>query len=166
MNQKIIGDSISQLLSNLNRIYETLKFADQKAGVLIAANSTILAVSDTLLKSSTASTLRVAAFIGAIGLVAGTALAFSVIVPRGNKVISKRSVGIVDSYRINAHSSLEEYLKIVSTADVEDFISELHLMQYDYSVISCIKYSWLRKSIWVSAVAWVITLTSIALSKY
>src|SRR5262245_47930626 len=119
------GDAVGYLLANLNRIYEGLKFADQKAGVLIAANSALLALTDKLLDVKTSTPLRVSAFIGAVGLIIGAAFAFWAIIPRGGRLISKRGLGVVDSVRSNAYQDVDTFLDASANSSQDSVIKEL-----------------------------------------
>lgn len=143
--------SIELLLANHQLVHENIKFADQKASILITLNGGLIAGVYALIDAS----IPRAPFLGfTICVLLAVAIGFSlwVIRPRGSENLH-RGPGVIDAIRISLFT-FEDFQKRVSTISRADLVGELQAFLYDRARIDERKYRYLRYSLAVSAVGW------------
>lgn len=148
-------DTLELLLINHQQIHENIKFADQKASAIIAANSALLALSYSLIQPSIKFTLFAGFFVCFV-LAVSIAIAFLVIKPRGG-LNNQKNPGVFDPKRI-ARYSLEDYQQRMSEISTTELLNELGVFIYDRACIDNQKYFFLRLSLIISAIAWILSL--------
>jgi hypothetical protein len=152
MNQEINAkDSLELLLMNHQHIHENIKFADQKASAIIAANGALLALSYSLIQPSVKFTLFMGFFVCLV-LAISIAIAFLVIKPRSH-IKKQENFSIFDPKCI-ARYKLEDYQNRMNEISTKDLLVELRKFIYDRACIDNQKYIFLRLSLFVSAIGW------------
>jgi hypothetical protein len=145
--------SFQMLLLNQQHIHENLKFADQKASGLIALNAALIGAIYPLARPHNQLSIWVGVF--AFAMIAGIACSLCVIYPRGHRRRCEQGKqGIVDADRICQHPSMEAYASACANISDEELLKEARELIYHRSKINRKKYTFLRRSIWVSVVGW------------
>jgi hypothetical protein len=156
-------DAIELLLLNHQQIHENIKFADQKASALIAANGALLALTYSLIDQKVPFSLSIG-FPLCLLLAVAIGLSFWVVKPRGERN-RKRGPGVVDSIRICLYS-LEAYKARLSDISTDELLDELRTFIHDRAWIDARKYLFLRRSLIASAIGWITALMFAAWSKF
>lgn len=155
-------DAIELLLLNHQQIHENIKFADQKASALIAANGALLALTYSLIDRKVPYSLSIGLPLCLL-LAVAIALSFWVVKPRGERN-RERGPGVIDSIRICLYS-LEDYQARLSAISTAELLDELRTFVHDRAYIDSRKYFFLRGSLIASAIAWIAALLFAAWSK-
>jgi hypothetical protein len=162
---KLIREQIGFLQTNQQQVHENIKFADAKAGVVITADSALLASVYAVISSANLRPKSLAAFTSVgvcLLLISGAALGFLVVKPRGEKNRS-RGFGVVDADRINQTEKNRQsqttdddtyFMSEIENISDRALIKEMHELIFDRSFINHRKYLWLRRSLKVSALGW------------
>lgn len=148
-----VKDKITLLFLNHQQIQENIKFADQKAGAVIAANGALLALSYSLIHPAHIPHSLFAGLLVCFVLLIGIGSAFWVVRPRGEQN-RKRGYGIIDAIRINL-SSHEQFQHSVSEVSDEQLLEELVSFIYDRAHIDQKKYFYLKISMVASLIGWI-----------
>ena len=163
MKKDFSGKEVLELLFIQHQhVHENIKLADQKASAIIAANGALLALSYSLIQPSVKFTLFVGLVVCFV-LVLSIAMAFLVIKPRGESNKNKFP-SIFDPKQI-AQYSLNDYQKRSSEISTEELLKDLRVFIYNRSCIDSEKYIFLRLSLIISAVGWILSLLFAALIK-
>jgi len=149
-------DSIELLLLNHQQIHENIKFADQKAGAVIAADTAVLALTYSQIEPAKLSHLFILGVLVCLILSIAIGLAFFVVRPRGEKN-REIGAGFVDSIRISLYSH-DQFQAKLSQLDLGDLLGEVQTLVYDRAHIDQRKYFYLRVSLIVSLVGWTVAL--------
>ncbi len=147
---------LNQLLSSHQHIHENIKFADQKAIVIIGLNVGLLGTVYQLLKPDAGSSTLFGVSVCCI-LAIGTALGIMVIRPRGNRNKS-RGAGIVDAARIGQYDRAEDFRDAYLNASDAEITKQTLIFIHDRAHIDRRKYLWLRGSLYVSTLGWIAAL--------
>ncbi|WP_367848008.1 hypothetical protein [Rhodoferax sp. WC2427] len=156
MDASVFKQTVEMLFQNNQQIHENIKFADQKAGAVITANTALLALIYSTIPSGAVLCKLWTGFLVCFILAVAIALAFFAIKPRGSRNL-RRGPGVVDSIRINLYG-LRDYLDRAATISEDDFLCELRTLIHDRSHIDERKYFYLRASLGVSALGWLAAL--------
>ena len=143
--------SIELLLANHQLVHENIKFADQKASILITLNGGLIAGVYALIDAS----IPRAPFLGfTVCVLLAVAIGFAlwVIRPRGSEH-RHRGPGVIDAIRISLYT-FEDFKARVSTISRADLVGELQAFLYDRARIDERKYRFVRYSLAVSAIGW------------
>jgi hypothetical protein len=155
----------------ISYLTDNIKFADQKAGVLIGLDGLLLRAAvdffntagikfETLLTSAT-SIGRISVILGSISLILGIILALAVVFPRRGSVASK---GLVFWESIAQYRSPGDYVQAVMTTSDEDFDKTMAEQQYFVSLTATKKYHMLRRAFFASSIgAAFVTITAFTL---
>jgi hypothetical protein len=151
---------------------DNIKFADQKAGFLIAFDGLLVKAAvelfnsagvrfDSLLKFSL-SIWHVSVIVGAGSLIIGIILCLGVVFPRRGGVVKK---GLVFWESIAQYPSATEYVQDVMIAADDELDRVMAEQQYFVSVTATRKYHILRRAFWASCIgAALITITAFTLN--
>jgi hypothetical protein len=151
---KPLGQQINFLQTNQQQIHENIKFADSKAGAVIAANGALLAATYAAIPANVKDqpTTVFAALVVSFFLAIGTGFGFGVIWPRG-QLNRARGPGVIDSARINLYGH-DEFLQQGKDITDEQLIKQMYSLIYDRAHIDQRKYLFLRISLFISVFGW------------
>ena len=162
-NQLDFDRSIELLLMHQQQIHENIKFADQKAIQILTLDGVLLGILfNEFLDKNHINQSMIALFICLILLV-GISSAIYVIYPRGNCSFI-RGKGVIDSARIIQFSQ-ESFITQCSEISNIALLEELRTFIYDRVTIERSKYKFLRASIAISSVGWIMMILFSGLAK-
>ncbi|GEM_PF-3301690 len=164
MNTKC-PDGLTVLMSNLARIHANLRFADAKAGAVLVINTSLMGVMYSLLDKASCSTAEsmdfyVPSLLAISSLLIGAGFSVSVLWPRADRFV-KRGRGLLDPVRI-AQYKCDEFLEEISAAESKLIYKHAQELTWDVSKIDRAKYRMLDIALKVSVVAWMFTVSLIA----
>lgn len=137
---------------NQQQIHENIKFADQKAGVVIVLNTALLGGLYQVAKELCPLWLLASA---CLLIATGGGLAFLVLWPRGRQN-KQRGGGVVDAIRISRLTHAE-YLDRAARVSIDDLIRETWDFVFDRACIDHRKYQLFRLSLAVSGIGWLLS---------
>lgn len=158
-----IEDSIELSLLNHQQIHENIKFADQKAGAVIAADGTLLALTYAQIDPAKLPSTIAVGFIVCAILSTAIGLAFWVAKPRG-EANRARGAGVIDSIRISLYSH-EQFQAQMACIQADELLKEVLTLVYDRAYIDQKKYFYLRIALLISLVGWIAALLFAAWTK-
>lgn len=151
-----VNEALTLLLLNHQHIHENIKFADQKALVFIAINTGLLSVVYPLIKIQDNVSTHIG-FTACLILALGIGMAVLVIAPRGYRN-ERRGTGVIDADRIYQFTDSSAYISRLSAISPDDLVQEVQTFLHDRSHINHLKYLFLRWSIGISSVGWLLAL--------
>ena len=158
-------DSMMSLLANHQHIHENIKFADQKAVILITINSGLLSIIFSIFNEK--SFLISFGIIVCVVLILAIGFAVYVIWPRRGWIFrkyQKLGPGVVDPDRIRRYS-VDEYTLACAQITDEDLLKQLREFVYVRSTVNSRKYRFLEIAIYISTIGWVGGLSFIILQQ-
>lgn len=154
-------DKISFLLGTHAHIHENIKFADQKALVVIVLNTGLIGglYKDHILDGADPFVKIVAI---SMFLILSLGILFSVIVirPRGSE-IPKKMRGFSNPMKITNWDNAEDYKDGFENSSDEVLVNDLLDFVYSRSTINKKKYFYLKLAILISFIGWVLGLIAI-----
>jgi hypothetical protein len=145
-------ETIELLLLNHQHIHENIKFADQKAGAVAAADGALLALTYNLIDPWKMPNAVIAGLLVCLILSIAIGYSFWVVRPRGGQN-RRRGPGVVDSIRISLYSH-DQFQTKSDEMKGPELLYELRSFIYDRSYIDDRKYFYLRVSLTMSAIGW------------
>ena len=160
-NSATFGQDLGQLLQATGTIYEHIKLADQKALVFVTLDGALIGgIYGIGILSSSTGVMLVVACITLLGLLFGMGSALVTIWPRRTR--HGETHGLIDPARIAMFENAEAYSDFAGGISAEEFQKEVFTRIFDLSMIDRDKYNWLRRSIIISAGAWLCALFAAA----
>jgi len=145
-------------------IYENIKFADTKAGSLVALNLAIITAMEvlTLFENDKNIILFIIACISFMFLIVSILCSVKVLWPRGNKSAVSDEDSLCDVNKIAKLKSHEKYKKNVLKSDDKQLLKDIALFIYDRSLINKEKYKWFKIGIKFGIIGWIICFLSVS----
>lgn len=143
-------------------IHENIKFADTKAGSIMALNLALIATTNALILSVSDrySFLFILGCLSIIVLVISIGCTVKVIYPRGDNSTAPNEASLCDLNKI-AKSSFDEYRKNVKKSSDKQLLDDIILFIYDRSLNNRTKYKWLKREINFGIVGWILTFVTL-----
>ncbi len=138
-------------------VYENIKFADTKAGSLVALNLAIITAMQFLglFDRSKNIFLFSLACISFIALIISIICTVKVLWPRGYKSAVPDEPSLCDLNKIAKLGSYSEYEKNVIESDEDQLLKDIALFIYDRSITNKEKYKWLKFGVKFGILGWI-----------
>lgn len=148
--------TLTLLLMNQQQIHENIKFADQKAAAITALNTALMGGIFGLAAPAQPGLTQL--LLPALALlVLGIVTSVCVLWPRGG-VGRRRGRGLIDAGRIAQFSDASAFVAACRGAADGALLDEARTFVFDRATIDRRKYRWLRVSLVLSGIGWLLAL--------